>query len=547
MSLPNSPSLPEPAVDRSARVSIEFPETLKLVAGTGAAKALETRIRLDLATWCEELGLPARLQLELAPVARLAAGSEFPLKIRINGALARYSPELLSIVQGYCAGAPADCDMHGEILVQWLAQAATDQSQLAHEFVSLAVLEVLKRNVHMLIGDEMLRRCAETALGGLPLSPAENKRMIGALQTLAGLGLPISPIPGLWAAGRAGEHDFRARFESVLSALKSNAVEWRLPAAYLREIASAEAGTWRDPLIRVLEATESETGVRVPSLRVVFDETLKPGCFRFRINNTLTPPFCGLAPGQCLVNAAAGSLKQMVPDARPALNPGSGCDAALVSSANREALEQAGYTCWTSSGYVALALSESLRRRLNWFLDESTVAELLEDGRAVSPRIVRVVEALLAKHELARLLRALCFGQAPLHNLKKLLEVIADVEYAGASDVVAAIRAGLRREICGRHVRQSVVVAYLVDGSIVEALDEPADGEEAGHERVLAALRQELAQLPRTITPPVLLTTPSARLKVGRAIQDEFPRLAVLTYDELDPEISVQPIARIAC
>ncbi len=372
--------------------------------------------------------------------------------------------------------------------------------------------------------------------------------MIGALQTLACLGLRISPIPGLWAARRAGEHDFRARFESVLSALKSNAVELRLPAAYLREIASAEPGAWRDPLIRVLEATEHETGVRVPPLRVVFDETLKPGCFRFRINHTLTPPFCGLAPGECLVNSPAGSLKQTVPDARPALNPGSGYDAARVSSANREALEQAGYTCWTSSGYVALALSESLRRRLNWFLDESTVEELLEDGRAVSPRIVRVVEALLAKHELTGLLRALCFGQAPLHNLKKLLEVIADVEYAGASDVVAAIRAGLRREICGRHVRQSVVVAYLVDGSIVEALDEPADGEEAGRERVLAALRQELAHLPRTITPPVLLlTTPSARLRVGRAIQDEFPRLAVLTYDELDPEISVQPIARIAC
>ncbi len=45
---------------------------------------------------------------------------------------------------------------------------------------------------------------------------------------------------------------------------------------------------------------------------------------------------------------------------------------------------------------------------------------------------------------------------------------------------------------------------------------------------------------------PVLLTTPDVRRPLRNLVAGRFPRLPVLAYEELPPDLPVRPVGRVA-
>ena len=52
--------------------------------------------------------------------------------------------------------------------------------------------------------------------------------------------------------------------------------------------------------------------------------------------------------------------------------------------------------------------------------------------------------------------------------------------------------------------------------------------------------------MPPTAQDPVVLTTALIRYRLRKALRGAFPRLSVLSYQELSPDMNIQPIARIS-
>ena len=44
---------------------------------------------------------------------------------------------------------------------------------------------------------------------------------------------------------------------------------------------------------------------------------------------------------------------------------------------------------------------------------------------------------------------------------------------------------------------------------------------------------------------PVILTTLEARRKLRRLVEKELPSLAILAYQELSPDVNIQPVGRL--
>ncbi|HZN10943.1 MAG TPA: FHIPEP family type III secretion protein, partial [Blastocatellia bacterium] len=63
---------------------------------------------------------------------------------------------------------------------------------------------------------------------------------------------------------------------------------------------------------------------------------------------------------------------------------------------------------------------------------------------------------------------------------------------------------------------------------------------------ILDALRREIATPPPSAQRPVVVTDMELRRFVRKMVELEFPQLAVLSYQELTPELNVQPVARIS-
>jgi type III secretion protein V len=64
-------------------------------------------------------------------------------------------------------------------------------------------------------------------------------------------------------------------------------------------------------------------------------------------------------------------------------------------------------------------------------------------------------------------------------------------------------------------------------------------------QEILSSVRAEVGNLPPTAQNPVILTTMEIRRYFRKLVELEFPHLAVLSYQELSPDMNIQPIARI--
>ena len=61
-----------------------------------------------------------------------------------------------------------------------------------------------------------------------------------------------------------------------------------------------------------------------------------------------------------------------------------------------------------------------------------------------------------------------------------------------------------------------------------------------------AILRQTIGDLHKHVRTPVLLAAMDVRRYTKKLVENEFETLPVLSYQELTPEVTVQPIARVA-
>jgi type III secretion protein V len=369
--------------------------------------------------------------------------------------------------------------------------------------------------------------------------------------------------------------------ENLIAALQPEAVEIQVPREYLRETTLAEAQPDAFKLLR--DGLFYELGARYPDFRFVEVENLRPCSFRFRLGHVSTFPRRGLRNDQLLANDTPDRLRLLNLQAEPALNPANSNGCAVVGAQHSETLRGANLTTWTPYGYIVLALAGELRKASYRFITRLSVeAELTSVGRAF-PALTQAVCRTYTSSQITRTLRALMSEEISIRNLRAILELLLDWDYIVAdsskyiifddrfpfsklpSDVwredadncAAHVRTGLKRQISTKYARGSNTMAvYLLDPKIDELLaaaDPPSEQateelrlDEADRERILQAVRDELASLSPGFAVPALLTSVNLRPLLRQILSGELPGLPVVAYQELSPDLNIQPIARIA-
>lgn len=124
-----------------------------------------------------------------------------------------------------------------------------------------------------------------------------------------------------------------------------------------------------------------------------------------------------------------------------------------------------------------------------------------------------------------------------------------DINDLTAVQLADYVRMSLRRYISNKYTRGgNTLVVYLMDPAIEQRIGkigmQPLTKEE--EQRLMAAIREEAGDLPLTANNPVLLTTFEVRRALRNIIASEFPKFAVVCYQELSPDMNIQPIARIS-
>jgi len=373
------------------------------------------------------------------------------------------------------------------------------------------------------------------------------------------------------------EHCFE---EAVRSLDALRVVLYRSPKAPIQSVNADEKSI--EKMFRMMQdGLFYELGVRIPQVEIHEDAKLGRHECRIQINDLRLSPFRGLDESEFLVNDTVDRLTLLNVKGKEAVNPANGSECAIVRDTNGLAgvCEQAGLTTWDFNGYIVLATSAQLRRYAGSFIVLETAGCDLSRLDAVFPNLTRVVRDRFDFPTIVQVFRHLIDEQISIRDMRGVLEAMlatkATVEvdfykyivfapYAmapcpatqgiGIEDVDASgyaecVRTRFKHYISHKYTRGgSTLVVYLLDRSMESRLMESNERPllEKERKKFLDAVLAEVGYLPPTAQNPVILTTWEVRKRFRKLIEVEFPRLAVLSYQELSPDMNIQPIAKIS-
>ncbi|NOJ81562.1 type III secretion system export apparatus subunit SctV [Myxococcus xanthus] len=302
-----------------------------------------------------------------------------------------------------------------------------------------------------------------------------------------------------------------------------------------------------------------ELGVRFPGVRARGNGSLPPGAYQIQINEV--PVVTGQATlGHVLVNDTVDRLRLMNIQGFEAVNPATRQPAAWVPEQYRDTLEAAGLTTWDVPGYIILHTAAVLRRNAREFVGVQETQTMLEQLEKAFPAIVKeVVPKVVNVLKLTDILQRLVEEEISIRDLRGILQALAEYGQVEADNVMLTehVRAAQRRYISHKYARGTgTLVVYLLDPNIEDAIRGSVKRTSAGAhlalepelaQEIVQAVRSECGHLPPSAQRPVILTAMDIRRYVRKLLEYEFnPSFSVLSYQELSPELNIQPVARIS-
>jgi type III secretion protein V len=197
---------------------------------------------------------------------------------------------------------------------------------------------------------------------------------------------------------------------------------------------------------------------------------------------------------------------------------------------------------------VVAGAAWALSRSAHQLVGVQETQALLDALEPSAPALVREATRQLSPPVLAEVLRRLAEEGVSIRPLRTILEALLEAgPQRGPAALAEVARRALARHIGHRCAGDGPLAALLLDPGAEAAVREGLAGEVLALDPALAArLLESLAEeLRRHDAPPVLLASPDVRRALRGLLAPRFPRVVVLAYEELPPELPVRPVGRL--
>ena len=228
-----------------------------------------------------------------------------------------------------------------------------------------------------------------------------------------------------------------------------------------------------------------------------------------------------------------------------------------VSNDYENQLNATGIAYMSGSTILTYHLSFVLKKYAGEFLGIQETRFLLSQMENSFGELVKEVQRLLPLQKIAEILQRLVSEAISIRNLRAVLEALLEWGQKEKDAVLLAeyVRTHLKRYVsykyCGGN---NMLAAYLltpdVEDTIRNAIRQTSSGsylalDPAVARRFSENVKEVVGDVTGRTPVPVLLVSMDIRRYTRKLIDGELPDLPVLSYQELTPEITIQPLGRV--
>jgi flagellar biosynthesis protein FlhA len=340
--------------------------------------------------------------------------------------------------------------------------------------------------------------------------------------------------------------------ESVISLLNMDPIEFEFGYGLIPLADTNQGGDLLDRIVMIRRQLAMELGLVIPVVRIRDNIQLQPNEYRLKIKGN------ELARGELLLDhylAMSPGIEDESIDGIDTIEPSFGLPAKWITEDIKERAEIFGYTVVDPPSVVSTHITEVIKSNAHDLLGRQETKQLTDHLKENYPILVEeVTPTPLSIGEVQKVLAKLLKENVSIRNLPVIFETLADFgKVTSDTDILAEyVRQALARQITNQHVGQGEMLKVTtLSGKIEKTIADAIQQTEHGNylsldpnisQKILESIATQVEQFSLVEQTPIVLCSPAVRMYVRQLTERYFPKIPILSYNELEANVEVQSV-----
>ena len=344
--------------------------------------------------------------------------------------------------------------------------------------------------------------------------------------------------------------------EKVEKLLDLDTMELEVGYGLVRLVDTARGGDLLDRISMIRRQIAMDLGIIVPPVRIRDNMQVGANDYLIKIKGQ-TVARGETFPEQYLA-MDNGATSGPIPGATVTKEPAFGLDAYWITEPQRNQAELLNYTVVEATAVLATHITEVIKRHAHELLTRQEVKNLVDNLKARVPALVEeVIPTQVKPGELQRVCQNLLRERVPVRDMETILETLGDFSQRTKDLEILTeyVRNALARSICKQYVDEhDKLWCVTLDPSLEDLISGHLERNERGvtntmppqtQQQIVQQVAARVAELTQTGRSAVVLCSPHIRAALRKMIEGSLPHVAVLAFNEVVPDVSVEAIGLV--
>ncbi|MBB2478652.1 flagellar biosynthesis protein FlhA [Bacillus sp. APMAM] len=340
--------------------------------------------------------------------------------------------------------------------------------------------------------------------------------------------------------------------ESVINLLNIDPIEFEFGYGLIPLADTNQGGDLLDRIVMIRRQLALELGIVIPVVRIRDNIQLEPNEYRLKIKGN------EMGRGELLLDhylAMSPGIDDDMVEGIDTIEPSFGLPAKWITESAKEQAEIYGYTVVDPPSVVSTHITEILRTNAFELLGRQETKQLIDHVKETFPILVEeVTPNPLSVGEIQKVLQKLLKEHVSIRNLTIIFETLADFgKMTSDTDLLTEyVRQALARQITNQFAENGNTLKVItLSGKIEKMIADGVQQTEHGNylaidpndsQSMLEAIAKQVEQQSSMGIQPIILCSPAVRMYVRQVTERYFPKIPILSYNELEANVEVQSI-----
>ena len=351
----------------------------------------------------------------------------------------------------------------------------------------------------------------------------------------------------------AEEDDFKD-INSVYSLISVEPIEMEFGYSLIPLVDEASGGRMIDRIVIFRRQYAQEMGLVIPSIRLRDSSSLNTNQYVIKIKGE------EVAKGEILVDYYLAleppNLEKEI-DGIDTIEPAYGIPSKWITVDKKEMAEIYGYTVIDPLSVMLTHLSETVKKHAYELLNRQEVVRLVDNMKKQSPELVdELIPTLISYGNFQKILTNLLKEGIPIKDMETVMETIVDssMTVRDLDTITENIRVALKRTITRRFCEGNSMKVVTLDADLEKNIITSLTNGDHGMylalspdvmQSVISQMSDEVKKFQELGQSPVVLTSQVVRLHFYRLIEQFFPDVYVLSFNEISNNVQIQAVGNI--